>query len=273
MYADRIVGRILGRIRELGVYDDAVVVLTADHGVAFPPAGFSRILGPETTDEIMWVPLFVKAPGQHTARRDDANLYNVDVFPTIASLAGITIPWPIDGVPADQPAVAARGDLKHFYRLKSILENDEEVVPVDGRAGLRNMTEGRFPAITAQDDAVRGLYKLAERGDLIGSPLATTGTTPPAAIEIDDRERLTRADKPVLIVSGSVDDEISADHVIAAVDGTIVAVSPVYELGGKRRFLFMLPATAPVDPSRVELAVVEVTSGGDRIRGAGSLAD
>jgi hypothetical protein len=199
-------------------------------------------------------------------------MQNIDVFPTIASLAEVKIPWEVDGAAAGTPAITARSEVKRYYRLKSILERDEEVVDVDGQAGLRTMTESDFPAITAQEDAVRGLYRLAERGDLVGTPLRTSNAAAAGTLEIDDRDRLVNGDEPVLFVSGSVTGDTAADHVIAAVDETIVAISPVYELGGKRRFLFILPASEPVDPNRVELGIVDTTKSGDRIHSAGPLA-
>ena len=37
-YTDRLVGQILQRLEEVGVYDDAAIVVTADHGIAFSAA-------------------------------------------------------------------------------------------------------------------------------------------------------------------------------------------------------------------------------------------
>ena len=41
--ADTFVGHVVARLRELGVYDDTLLVVTADHGVAF--AGGAPIRG------------------------------------------------------------------------------------------------------------------------------------------------------------------------------------------------------------------------------------
>ena len=37
MYVDRLVGQLMQRLRETKIGDRAVVVLTADHGIAFTP--------------------------------------------------------------------------------------------------------------------------------------------------------------------------------------------------------------------------------------------
>src|SRR6478735_6045390 len=81
--ADTFVGQVVARLKELGVYDDTLLVVTADHGVAFeggePIRGFTRT----TVPEIAWVPLFVKAPNQRTGGPDDRPAESIDVVPTM----------------------------------------------------------------------------------------------------------------------------------------------------------------------------------------------
>src|SRR5690606_8678174 len=59
-----------------------------------------RRLGPGGTgaEELAWVPLLIKAPGQAQGRVDDRNWQHVDLLPTLAELAGLDVPWPVDGV-------------------------------------------------------------------------------------------------------------------------------------------------------------------------------
>ncbi|HSJ97041.1 MAG TPA: sulfatase-like hydrolase/transferase, partial [Myxococcota bacterium] len=87
---DGLVGRFLDRLEELGLFDDALIVITADHGVNFVPGiprrGFS-------SDPVTWatglaVPLFVKTPGQRQGRLSDRNVEAVDVTPTILDALG-----------------------------------------------------------------------------------------------------------------------------------------------------------------------------------------
>jgi hypothetical protein len=73
-----------------------VVLLTADHGAGFSPAVRSRAL-PGNEPTLMWVPMFLKAPGQTKGRVDDRNWEHVDLLPTLADVAGLTVPWPVDG--------------------------------------------------------------------------------------------------------------------------------------------------------------------------------
>ena len=67
-YADRVLGRLLDRLHASGLYDRAVLVVTADHGVSFRAGQKRRPLSPANRQDIAYVPLFVKTPGQRTGR-------------------------------------------------------------------------------------------------------------------------------------------------------------------------------------------------------------
>ncbi|HEU0024046.1 MAG TPA: sulfatase-like hydrolase/transferase, partial [Thermoleophilaceae bacterium] len=46
-FADRLIGRLLRRLRETGLYDRSLIVVTADHGVSFQPGGPRRGSNPD----------------------------------------------------------------------------------------------------------------------------------------------------------------------------------------------------------------------------------
>jgi arylsulfatase A-like enzyme len=86
--ADRSLGTVLGALEEAGAWDDTVVIFTSDHGDMCGSHGL-RSKGPFVYDEIMNVPLYVKAPGITAAgTKTDALATHVDLAKTIASLAG-----------------------------------------------------------------------------------------------------------------------------------------------------------------------------------------
>ena len=62
-YTDRALGLIMRRLRETGVYDRALVIVTADHGVSFRLGEPRRLPPARNLDDIAFVPLFVKLPG------------------------------------------------------------------------------------------------------------------------------------------------------------------------------------------------------------------
>ncbi len=95
---DRLVGQLLDRLRELGIYEEAIVILTADHGASFTP-GRARRGQPEEdlSREIMPIPLMIKMPFQNNGQARDENAELVDLLPTLANLLGTELPWPVDG--------------------------------------------------------------------------------------------------------------------------------------------------------------------------------
>lgn len=95
--ADTVIGRLRDRLTALGAWDDAVVVVTADHGVGFAPGEPARGLSPHNAADLAWTPLFVKAPGQRSGAVDDRLARTTDILPTIADHLDTRLPWPTDG--------------------------------------------------------------------------------------------------------------------------------------------------------------------------------
>src|SRR6266511_4431721 len=96
-YTDSLVGKLLDRLKERGLYDKSLVLMTADHGSGFSAAVRSRALGGGDAPTLVWVPVFIKPPNQTKGRVDDRNWEQVDLLPTVADIAGLTIPWKVDG--------------------------------------------------------------------------------------------------------------------------------------------------------------------------------
>ncbi|MFQ5957836.1 MAG: alkaline phosphatase family protein [Alphaproteobacteria bacterium] len=93
------IGRIVAYLKENGLYDDTLIVVTSDHGDTL---GDHWLVGKETYfDSVYYVPLVVRAPGRaYDAGRGrvvDAFTENVDVMPTILDLIGCEVPVQCDG--------------------------------------------------------------------------------------------------------------------------------------------------------------------------------
>jgi hypothetical protein len=96
-YTDSLVGKLIKRLKDQGLYDRSLVLMTADHGAGFSSSARARALGGGNEPTLMWVPLFIKAPHQTRGRVDDRNWEHVDLLPTIADIAGLSVPWKVDG--------------------------------------------------------------------------------------------------------------------------------------------------------------------------------
>jgi hypothetical protein len=105
---DRLLGKLLDRLNEVGLYDSAVIAVVADHGMSFRRGHDHRLVRAENVEDIAPVPFFLKLPGQRRGLISDKPLSTIDVLPTIADVVGVRIPWRIDGRSARAPTTAAQ---------------------------------------------------------------------------------------------------------------------------------------------------------------------
>ncbi|MCH7908829.1 MAG: sulfatase-like hydrolase/transferase, partial [Candidatus Hydrogenedentes bacterium] len=87
-YMDTHVGRLLDGLRERDLYDDTLIVFTADHGEEFFEHG-GWWHGLSLYDEQIAIPLIMKLPGNAMAGTVNTDLVrHVDIAPTVARVAG-----------------------------------------------------------------------------------------------------------------------------------------------------------------------------------------
>ena len=100
-YADYHVGRLLEYLQNNGLYEDTLIVVTADHGEEFGEHGLYREHW-STHDGTQRVPLLVKPPTdtEYESGRRSQLVTNVDMAPTLAAYTGLEIParWQGDSV-------------------------------------------------------------------------------------------------------------------------------------------------------------------------------
>ena len=96
-YTDHLLGQLLDRLEKNKNFDSTLFVLAADHGVNFQAGGFRRQLRPETLENIVSVPLFIKLPGQKKGEVSDLPATLLDILPTLGDVLDIKIPWAMAG--------------------------------------------------------------------------------------------------------------------------------------------------------------------------------
>jgi len=100
-------GRILRALRDIGEYDNTILIWTGDQGVAI---GSHGLMGKQNLyEDSMKVPVIVAGPGIPKGKASDAFAYHFDIYPTICEMTGAKAPADIDGkslVPVMQGVVA-----------------------------------------------------------------------------------------------------------------------------------------------------------------------
>jgi arylsulfatase A-like enzyme len=139
---DDAVGRILARLRALGLADDTVVIFTADHGDFM---GDHQLLlkGPIHYDSITRVPFIWADPkaSEHGARRQ-ALAGTIDIAPTILARAGLA---PFNGMQGASllPVIDGAGDT---FRDATLIEEEGQRVYMGfpARARMRTLLTERY---------------------------------------------------------------------------------------------------------------------------------
>jgi len=93
---DAEIGRFLEFLRGRGLWEDALFVLTSDHGEEFFEHG-GVLHGQTQYQEVIRVPLLIKGPGVPHGRRVPTPVSLVDIAPTLLERAGIAVPEGLDG--------------------------------------------------------------------------------------------------------------------------------------------------------------------------------
>lgn len=164
-YTDDAVGRVLEHLRQLGVYDDSLVIFTTDHGEEFWDHGHWEH-GHSLYDELVAAPLFIKLPGgEEKARRIENPVSTAALLSTILDLSDAELP--------DDPVVVAslkpswdghNGTSGPVYMGGVEYFEPREGVVFDGFKYIVGMASGREELYDRKEDA-------AERESLVGSHL------------------------------------------------------------------------------------------------------
>lgn len=100
-YTDAQVGRVIGELERLGQADNTIIILWGDHGWKLGEHG---AWCKHTNFELdARVPLIIKAPGKPSPSKPsrgakcDALVEFVDIYPTLAELAGLPLPEHLEG--------------------------------------------------------------------------------------------------------------------------------------------------------------------------------
>jgi arylsulfatase A-like enzyme len=135
-YLDSRVGLLVDRLRAIGAWDDAVVIVTSDHGEAFGERGLIDH-GVSVYGDQVFVPLLVKAPGVRPGD-DDRAASSVDLLPTVLDAVGMPFPDGVRGRSLLADPVAGRAVIAEHYPSELFVENGAPSAQVQ-----RALTDGK----------------------------------------------------------------------------------------------------------------------------------
>ena len=179
-YTDTLVRALLKRLHATGLYDKALVVVTADHGMSFQvkgsPAepyrageiGWRRDMTRRNAHDVAFVPLFVKTPGQHEGKIDDGWVRTLDILPTILRQAQVkNVPRAVAG--------RALGERQSTPAELEVLTNRTGLLEVQPSALLRGReaTIAERAEIFGTGADVDRLFRVGPNSALIGRSITS----------------------------------------------------------------------------------------------------
>ncbi len=175
-FADTLLGRLLDRLDDLGIFDEAMIVVTSDHGTTFDTGQPRRNVRNDPFDALVGVPLFVKLPQQRDGAIDDRNAETVDILPTIMEAIGQ--PGSFDGVSlAGEPR--SEDSIKRTFRSGN--RGASAGVPLEYRTdeivGRREGADAIARRFGSGD--WESLYRAGPRDGLVGRRVRNLETTAP----------------------------------------------------------------------------------------------
>lgn len=259
-FADFELQQLWKRLKSEGLWDKSLIVVAADHGVAFPHKRERRRLDRQTAREIAPIPLFIKAPGQSRARVNDAWVETIDILPTIFDILNLDPRVKMDGKSAFSAEVRERDTLR--FEIRNTFETLRIPAAVFERE-RQEIIDRNIRLFGTGADGPGRLYRIGPHPELIGRPASAAG--PPLDVTLasaGDYENVDPASGlvPTHVVASVDGPDRHPRDIAVAVNGTIRAVGNTFTLavGDAGELVSVMVPESAFEKGRNRVEVLEV---------------
>ena len=258
-FTDHLLGSLIAKLRASGLWNRAVVVVTADHGGAVIAHDKRRNPTKTNLGQIAPVPLFIKTPGQRQGKVVDRHVCTTDILPTIARLLRIDYPW------REWPCPPG---LVHVANSPS----GSTSLPFEAVERLRDAYVARIARLFSAGTGWGPVLRFEPNQQLIGRATGGLRALPvgdgSASLEDQSLLRDVNPRAPVVLASllrGTLDGVGEGEPLAAAVNGRIAAVGRSFSASDGTRFSLLVP------PERLRkgvnrVSIYRVVGRGSRLR-------
>ena len=241
---DTLLGKLIARIEGEELFEESLIVVTADHGARFRPLLKRRQTEEKLENDLLAVPLLIKKPGQTDGVIDTSAITTLDILPIVLNLLGVEPTWEMQGKTPQGGPAGPEWPTEQWVHEPSL------------RFKLTHFGSGT---------STRTLFPIGSNSQLIGHPLTqfTIVDEPSVHLELENRElydqvHLGGSFLPALVTghvkARSVEDAVQP-HLAIAVNRTIRAVTRTIKGDGRTQ---MFEALVPEDSFREGPNTVEV---------------
>jgi hypothetical protein len=229
------------RLKQVGIYDKALIVITADNGESFLHPNHDRHVADAVTfTDIASTPLYIKRPNQQSGQGyDDRHVTTFDVVPTIAAAAGLKMPWKVQG-----HSILAKGNPAPVAVYREQGKKGKVF-----KSSLPAYDAARAKALERKTTLfAHGLYGIGPNPDLIGKSVsdlnAARSSTLKATITAETRTALGKVNTKSSFLPANITGRIGGSDakrglaLALALNGKVAAVGWSAQLSGDPRFYF-----------------------------------
>ena len=267
-FTDHLLGELVARMKQVGVFNRSMVALMSDHGESFdvkrgPAAPFQRgkltyrrAVTEQNLEDIAGIAMFVKYPGQRRGLVDDRFVRHPDLLPTI--LRAADIPKPPGLIGHDLLDKGYRG-----HRIVQVEKQDGRFVSMPVQRWLARVAASKAHELSLFGSGEQSLFSFGPAPALLGVPVDDLTAKAPGSLQasVAGADAIARVSTHGSFlpaqVYGTLTGGQAAGHTLAfALNGTVVATAPSFAPLGKEHVAFsaMLPPGAFRDgPNRLEI--------------------
>ena len=246
-YADTIVGQVKKQLVKDGLWDKAMVIFTADHGISFEGEPVpQRQADDKAMGDVANPPLFIKYPGQKVGKVVTKHSMTLDIVPTIAETLGLKLNYEPDGVPLQGPVPDRPVEVTDINNKVYSVSVDEMEKQRDAGILRTNKRLGTGP-----------IYTLGPAPQLLGKPApAVPSSAVGGTLDDEDMYADYQPDKDLIpmFITGTTDDSVPTGALIAiGVNGKIRGTAKTFDFESADHF------GAVVDPSSLKAGANKIT--------------
>ena len=245
-FVDRLVGNLVSRLREVGAYDKALIIITSDHGASYREGRSRREAQEQNLSDLLPVPLLMKLPGQQGGEAVDRIVETVDILPTILDVLGAKASHRFDGHSLVDGRAPSRSTRTFIWRNRFNVEVRTIGDLSAERAASLERKERRF----GRGD-LAALYAPPEFRHLLGMDVSGQGIHPASDVRITVRNlrqfqgvNLGHDPLPLHVVGVLSTTRSEPLTVAVVVNGIVAAVTHSYRERDAHMFGTLIPETS-----------------------------